>query len=303
MNDNQSFQNQSLLDKGNSSTSKQQQQQQLQLQFQNMKTNSSAFMGYSGLISAPDARHSDFLDPPDLFGFGAMEFDMAGKLMTNGGFETVMSPLSSATIETNALDQNLRPSGPSSLNSSPYGTPLSSMPSQVQQGFKYSVSVPVHTNSVLQGGGASYSFNSPAIKEEEATVGGVRQVATLLDEKRRKRRESHNAVERRRRDHMNEMIQELSNMMPEYPEDSKTKPHKGVILKRSVDYIRNLQTYAGQQAQRTHELENVLGLLMQQYGISEASLGLSFALGTNITLQTNPSSSTSELFETADDEL
>lgn len=39
--------------------------------------------------------------------------------------------------------------------------------------------------------------------------------AALLTEKRRKRRESHNAVERRRRDNINDRITELASLLPE----------------------------------------------------------------------------------------
>ncbi len=37
----------------------------------------------------------------------------------------------------------------------------------------------------------------------------------MLNEKRRRRRESHNAVERRRRDNINEKINELSTLIPD----------------------------------------------------------------------------------------
>jgi len=86
----------------------------------------------------------------------------------------------------------------------------------------------------------------------------------LANEKRRKRRESHNAVERRRRDNINEKIQELAMLLPDEwlndaaktgsmagmlsgtvsgsiggEEDSKeVKANKGVILRNSVEYIK-----------------------------------------------------------------
>ncbi len=66
-----------------------------------------------------------------------------------------------------------------------------------------------------------------------------------INEKRRKRRESHNAVERRRRDHINEKIQELSSLLP---------------------------------------LEQCLMRLCQQKGIDEGELGLQMPLGTPIQL-------------------
>lgn len=113
----------------------------------------------------------------------------------------------------------------------------------------------------------------------------------LMNEKRRRRRESHNAgnlavysglplflsllsmvvhvltfyfytslchlyiVERRRRDNINEKIQELSTLLPECYVDSANKPNKGVILRKSVDYIRHLQQLVASQANRNQELE------------------------------------------------
>ncbi|KAF9107031.1 hypothetical protein BGX29_007537 [Mortierella sp. GBA35] len=79
--------------------------------------------------------------------------------------------------------------------------------------------------------------------------------ALLLTEKRRRRRESHNAVERRRRDNINEKIQELSTLLPECYVDTANKPNKGVILRKSVDYIRHLQQLVANQTSRNQELE------------------------------------------------
>lgn len=104
----------------------------------------------------------------------------------------------------------------------------------------------------------------------------------MLNEKRRKRRESHNAVERRRRDHINEKIQELSALLPEFAGDAQNKPNKGTILKRSVDYLKHIHAFAARQMERTRELESVLGRLCAQQGIDTNSLGLSVPLGTPI---------------------
>jgi hypothetical protein len=103
-----------------------------------------------------------------------------------------------------------------------------------------------------------------------------------MDEKRRKKRESHNAVERRRRDHINEKIQELNALLPVIPSDSQNKPNKGLILNRSVDYIKHLQLFTAKQIDRSLELEQVLMRLCQQYGINENSLNLSMPLGSEI---------------------
>ncbi|CAG8455735.1 2178_t:CDS:2 [Ambispora leptoticha] len=90
----------------------------------------------------------------------------------------------------------------------------------------------------------------------------------LLNEKRRKRRESHNAVERRRRDNINEKIQELSTLLPDLYNDSANKPNKGVILRKSVDYIRDLKKIVDQQGARNQELEALVRDLQSKMNAS-----------------------------------
>ncbi|KAJ3285720.1 hypothetical protein HDU76_008098, partial [Blyttiomyces sp. JEL0837] len=91
--------------------------------------------------------------------------------------------------------------------------------------------------------------------------------AELLNEKRRRRRESHNAVERRRRDNINEKIQELHSLLPEFApistssgaatsvSESQNIQNKGAILRRSVEYIKMMQALATRQQERMRELE------------------------------------------------
>ena len=58
--------------------------------------------------------------------------------------------------------------------------------------------------------------SSSSLKEDKAVNGdSVSKQAILANEKRRRRRESHNAVERRRRDNINEKISELATLIPE----------------------------------------------------------------------------------------
>jgi hypothetical protein len=78
-----------------------------------------------------------------------------------------------------------------------------------------------------------------------------------LFDKKRKRRESHNEVERRRRDNINERIFELSTLLPER---DASKNNKGTILRKSVDHIRLLHEKLGQYQQRVQELENMLNI-------------------------------------------
>ncbi|KAI8083930.1 helix-loop-helix DNA-binding domain-containing protein [Thamnidium elegans] len=77
-------------------------------------------------------------------------------------------------------------------------------------------------------------------------------------EKRRRRRESHNAVERRRRDNINDRIQELGTLLPDSVDDGVNRLNKGTILRKSVDQIKKLQNDVAQHKQRVRELEMVL---------------------------------------------
>ncbi|KAJ1727246.1 Cell morphogenesis protein PAG1 [Coemansia biformis] len=97
-------------------------------------------------------------------------------------------------------------------------------------------------------------------------------------EKRRRRRESHNAVERRRRDNINERIQELFALLPDSVADINVKPNKGAILRKSVDYIRQLQQALQSQNARIHELESGQSPIMQQSHQPQASSGLAAML-------------------------
>ncbi|KAI8974484.1 helix-loop-helix DNA-binding domain-containing protein [Pilobolus umbonatus] len=84
----------------------------------------------------------------------------------------------------------------------------------------------------------------------------------LMDKKRR-RRESHNAVERRRRDNINDRIQELGTLLPDNVDDGVSKLNKGTILRKSVEHIRHLQKEANKYKQQVRELERVLRQMRQ----------------------------------------
>lgn len=111
------------------------------------------------------------------------------------------------------------------------------------------------------------------------------------DEKARRRREFHNAVERRRRDHIKEKIKELGQLVPlslltpltcavqhflnknALSEETRNllnavkvkeaKPNKATILLRSVDYITHLQYVIDKQQKRRQEIEQKIQELRQ----------------------------------------
>lgn len=155
-----------------------------------------------------------------------------------------------------------------------------------------------HTQRFLQQDNSNYSnsstpygsYTSPPssasnkfLKPNLSPVEGDKQ-AHLLAERRRRRRESHNAVERRRRDNINEKIKELCDLLPEaflyatndpnaYNGSKDDKPNKGTILSRSVDYIRKLQQIIDDQNRRELELQDTVQQLQRQNGMPVTEFG------------------------------
>ncbi|CAJ0850909.1 11800_t:CDS:2 [Entrophospora sp. SA101] len=100
-----------------------------------------------------------------------------------------------------------------------------------------------------------YSTTTPemnylsTIMDPDVGDGGA-QKAAMLSEKKRRRRESHNA------DNINEQIQELSRLLPDVFMDSSNKPNKGLILRKSVDYIKHLKNTVDVQSNQMVKLES-----------------------------------------------
>ncbi|KAJ2805234.1 hypothetical protein H4R21_001341, partial [Coemansia helicoidea] len=126
--------------------------------------------------------------------------------------------------------------------------------------------------------GADFSPQNPTLMSlvEDGDDGSQRSTMVSY-EKRRRRRESHNAVERRRRDNINDRIQELFSLLPDTMTDLNVKPNKGAILKKSVEYIRQLQQVLQSQNARLRDLEAGLSSAPQQQQ-PQASSGLAAML-------------------------
>ncbi|KAJ1541723.1 hypothetical protein HK405_010467 [Cladochytrium tenue] len=134
-------------------------------------------------------------------------------------------------------------------------------------------------HSVSRNGAVSVASSSPT-PSATARLGTARAghaSEEAIVEKRRRRRESHNAVERRRRDHINEKIQELNALLPEVPTEAQ---NKGSILRRSVAYVKMMQALATRQQERMRELEQVCQALLDRCGLTEQDLLLTVPLGT-----------------------
>ncbi|KAF9160095.1 hypothetical protein DFQ26_005891 [Actinomortierella ambigua] len=159
-----------------------------------------------------------------------------------------------------------------------YGRNSLQIQSSLQSPF-HSMSMPVHRSDWFGNtadGHAVGSYETPSgiqfvnsLFDDDTEKTNAR--AMLLNEKRRRRRESHNAVERRRRDNINEKIQELSTLLPDTYIDTANKPNKGVILRKSVDYIRHLQQLVASQTSRNQELETQLRMMNGGGGVQESN--------------------------------
>ena len=73
-------------------------------------------------------------------------------------------------------------------------------------------------------------------------------------------------VERRRRDNINDRIQELCSLLPENALENATlgpnnKTNKGIILKKSVEHMRQLQQQVQDYHQKIQDLEKTLNEL------------------------------------------
>ncbi|KAI8883296.1 hypothetical protein K501DRAFT_333433 [Backusella circina FSU 941] len=76
----------------------------------------------------------------------------------------------------------------------------------------------------------------------------------------KRRRETHNRVERRRRDHLNRLMMELSELIPQSSESEK-KCHRAKLLALTIDHIRNIQN-------ENNQLRSQLGI---EINLSESS--------------------------------
>ncbi|CAO3636924.1 unnamed protein product [Mucor fragilis] len=123
-------------------------------------------------------------------------------------------------------------------------------------------------DSLENGASGTSTSNSVAARSFEDDY-QIQMNMQLMMEKRRRRRESHNAVERRRRDNINDRIQELCSLLPETALEGSNlgltnKPNKGAILRKSVDHIKQLQQELSNYLVKVEELESTLKMYQQQ---------------------------------------
>jgi hypothetical protein len=125
-------------------------------------------------------------------------------------------------------------------------------------------------NQAFTAGSLGGSFhNEPSSYTEEVSFRDPGMIVGVEGvDKRRKRRESHNAVERRRRDNINDKIQELNALLPtDNATPASSKTNKGIILKRTVDYVRTVNSGIHRMDDRIRELERMVSMFCNERGI------------------------------------
>ncbi|KAG9302341.1 hypothetical protein G9A89_008833 [Geosiphon pyriformis] len=107
-------------------------------------------------------------------------------------------------------------------------------------------------------------------------------------ERLKRRRENHNNVERKRRNNINNTIFEISLLMP-VAYTPGAKPNKGSILRRAVEYIKNLQT---ENETMRAELNSNKGISLLTNEKSDATV-TNYSITSTTVTTVNPPSSTS----------
>ncbi|SCU89359.1 LAME_0E03114g1_1 [Lachancea meyersii CBS 8951] len=172
-----------------------------------------------------------------------------------------MSPRSSSLQYHPLQSQQPRESVDLASYSQFLSSSLRSPPSSLRQGNFLSSSMraqpPPHSSVGSVAQQQPLSIDSPGFNAQASQ-----------DERLRRRREFHNAVERRRRELIKQKVKELSKIVPpsllNYDDKGKeVKTNKGVILSRSADYLQYLQQVLEVQDRKRQ-------LLLQKIGNLEA---------------------------------
>ncbi|CAO3577145.1 unnamed protein product [Absidia cylindrospora] len=247
--------------------------------------------GGSGFVGPMDIHHHPQRQRHSMLAAGSKQYNQMMNESNNSKphqqqqqqQQQLLSNYSQQQQQQSSLYHGYHSSSPSSSVSS--GFPMSA-PANIGYEFNLNSRSPMHspTNTAQQ---AHITMALPSHQQQQMT--DLPQSAEddyamqvnlqAMMEKRRRRRESHNAVERRRRENINDRIHELGCLLPEAmleeitnansnssPSSSPTggsgnnnnKPNKGAILRKSVDHIRLLQQEVNLYQQRVKELEHIL---------------------------------------------
>ncbi|BFZ64851.1 Cell morphoproteinsis protein PAG1 [Saitoella coloradoensis] len=245
------------------------------------------YLQRAGSFGTPFTPNTPFT-PANAAGGGAPQDYFGSPTLASGDGNSLHTPAVAIPLS------NRRPSGgaarrPSLLNQVTYGNGMGMSPTGHSPPGSRPGSYPYPESAIVEDDVASMVGVSTGF-----LTGPIKGDATQQAEKRRKRRESHNAVERRRRDNINEKIKELANLLPmedgSFPNVTgagerrnsnsggdgeggagnnkrspgaeakleKERTNKGIVLSKSVDHIRYLNARCAELEARNRELEMAL---------------------------------------------
>lgn len=223
---------------------------------------------------------NQFLDDLDNFGMvpgiGVIEEEDESNKLTPSLFdETNFIDLNIVKEEPSIHSNNNNHLAPNSYQSTNYATSYNNL--QFGQGNNLSNIISPNEFSDFENSSYSSSFqhdslrsppmNSPAFSPSSLSS-SIKNMTK--EDKLRRRREFHNAVERRRRDLIKDRIKELGQLIPpsllfeiQLNKEGKeivkeTRANKSIILNKTVDYILNLQNILENQDQRLAFLKSKL---------------------------------------------
>lgn len=134
---------------------------------------------------------------------------------------------------------------------------------------------------------------TPVVRSPSNQVHLLPKQPLSREEKLRRRREFHNAVERRRRDHIKDRIKDLSKLVPPmmllYDEQGKQmKPNKAATLTKTVEYVGALnRVVEGQKKRRDEIIAKIIELRNQSepLNFAEGNFNVDMDSGGNFNFQ------------------
>ena len=116
---------------------------------------------------------------------------------------------------------------------------------------------------------------SPTMTRRESNHSNSKHQPMIFRDELRKKQ--HNDIEKRRRGNINDKIQQLAGMLPE-SQNPQFKQHKGNILSKVVDYIKQLEAFPDQIQQL--QMENTK-LLNQNAQLQQKIVAMAQVMGAN----------------------
>ena len=189
--------------------------------------------------------------------------------MNNSNLETINALTASSYTQGNAFAPGSLRSPSTSLR--PNASYLSTSLRQPSALSNYTGNGTTTSSSGLLSTSVSRHASAAAGMDSNLSTSVPKAISHLTqDEKLRRKRDFHNAVERRRRDLIKQKINELGNLVPpsllRFDSAGKSvKPNKGIILNKTVEYVRFLLQVGEAQDHKREKLQSKIAELEAKF--------------------------------------